>query len=429
MTPEAQYARLLDVLVVLNEDDERLSPKARAERALRYHAAAKKRGQPSIAKYWKGVYDRAMAELQKQGGGAGGGPADAPSADRPAAKAEPEATTGANAVDDDGPEVTLSDDPSEPDVGSTAAPEPKARKKKPLATGFNAAAKWPKEGEEEYEDDAVLADEQSVDADAKDVDVSGLSPDETRLVQNQKYRERKGNEVADAIETALDMDSTVADVVGTEEKPGTPVEDETPAEGDGTANPEEPTAAGDEEEGDEEEGDEEEGDEEEGDGDASKPKKSGGLLGAIGGVLSSVAGAFGSMASWATGSITGLDSKTLGRAAGMLVFALLGGAAFGGVGVLAGVALAQYFASKGATSQSESSQTYEIRRALYLAEAMVDPAKDPAVQKWTAHVIREVVKGYRQLGKMPPAEVASVLRAAQRNKADLLPQSKGSDAA
>jgi hypothetical protein len=129
----------------------------------------------------------------------------------------------------------------------------------------------------------------------------------------------------------------------------------------------------------------------------------------------------GAVGKWATGGLSSLDGKTLGKASGMLVFALLGGAMFGGIGLLAGMALAQYFASKGASSRDES-VLFQVRRAVLLAEGK--DTKQADTEAWANHVMGQVQSGFDNLGDMDPKELAAILKAAHEFEDELIPKKR-----
>ena len=329
-----------DVMHALDEADA-VSWKDRAMRAAGFLKQALARGATSTAAYWKKRYQHAI-DMQKEKPDARKDAAAEPAPPEKKDAAAPPPTEPTKAADDDGPEITI-----EPD-----AEEPKrkpADDEKPADTEKPADAEKP--ADEKPADEELPADEKTVDDDAKDVDVEGLSEEEAALVQNKKHRERVGKEAAGEV-----------------------------------------------------------------------AKKRGGIMSGLGDLLGGIAGAVGAVGNWVAGGLSSLDAKTLGKAAGTLVFAALGGLAFGGVGALAGMALAQYFASK-ASSEREEGVQFDVHRAFALAEKK-DGAKAGQAQ-WANHVLDAVQQGFENLGDMDPKEMAAILKAAKRFKKDLLPPKKG----
>lgn len=331
-----EHAALIDdVLDALDEADG-TSWREKAVRAAGFLKQALARGAHATADYWKEKYKNAVAQGKKAGGDTKGAAVAPEPEKKPAAEPEKQPEPPKAAADDDGPEITIVPDEDEP------AAKPKAKgPTNPSAPPADAA---------KPDDAALPEDEKTVDDDAQDVDVEGLSEEEAALVQNKKHRERVGKEAADAV-----------------------------------------------------------------------GKKRGGILAGIGDLLGGIAGAVGAVGKWAAGGLSALDSKTLGKAAGTLVFAALGGLAFGGVGALAGMALAQYFASKASSEREEGVQS-DAHRASAPAEKKDGAQADQ--EQWANHVLDAVQKGFENLGDMDPKEMAAILKAAKRFKKDLMPPAK-----
>ena len=382
--PKLEHAALLDdVLGALDEADG-ASWREKAARAATFLKQAVARGATATAAYWKERYKNALAQGQK-------------SDPKQAAKAEPPA------ADDDGPEVTI--EPPEDDAPEVEKPAKKQRNpfappdddtdadvpEKPSAA--EKPAKQPRNPFGPPEDDAEKpADDAEKPADAaeKPADDAEKPADDAEKPADDAEKPADDADLPPDEQT-VDPDAEDVDVDGLSEDEARLVQNKKHRQRVGKE------AAGEV---------------------AGKRK---GILAGIGSLLSGVAGAVGAVGNWVTGGLSSLDAKTLGKAAGSLVFAALGGLAFGGVGALAGMALAQYFASRSASTQDESVAA-DVQRAFMLAEKK-DAAQAGQAQ-WATHVLDSVQRGFENLGEMDPKELAAVLKAAKRFKKDLLPPSK-----
>lgn len=351
---------------------------ARLVRAKGYLDKAVQAGKRDAVEFWKDVISRTQAQLQKADAPFGPPEDDGPEPEEPAE--EPK-----DGADDDAPEVTI-----EPPEDDETEPEKAADDEGPEVTIEPPDDSEPAKGDGAAPDETPGDKEHTVDPEAEGVDTSGLSDEEKKLVENAEHRKEEGAKVADQIGAAIDTDTA-------------PEEIEPEPEGEKEKKPEKKPGK-------------------------QPEKKGGGFFAGVKKALGGVAGAFGAIGKWAGGAVSALDTKVLGRAAGTMTFALVGGLAFGGIGALAGMALSHYFAQKGALSDQGESAYRAAQRALLLAEQGKGSKKnaEDAVDQWMRHIAGSIRDGFANLDKVPPDELAAILKAARRYKKDVMPP-KGGD--